>query len=342
MNKRTNAKQNIKVVVLGGGTGSFTLLSALKECTKNLTAVVNMVDDGGSTGVLRDELGVLPPGDVRQCLVAMSSSPKIRELFNYRFEEGTFKGHPFGNIFLTALEKMNGSFDEAIKTASEVLRVNGVVVPATLDNVRLKMEWPGASTILNGERTISADLFKNDPRKANLSLVPSASANPAATFAIEEADLVIIAPGDLYSSLGPLLVIGGIADALKTTKATCIYVSNLVTKRGQTEGFSVCDHAEEIERFVGYPFLDFVLYNKQTPPSELSHRYHEENAFLVKVDKPCLKNAHYKAVSGDFLGNIADRSKSDVFLPKRSLIRHDAQAVALAVMRLYQKNTRQK
>jgi uncharacterized cofD-like protein len=327
-----------KIVVLGGGTGSFTLLSELKAYTNNLTAVVNMVDDGGSTGVLRDELGVLPPGDIRQCLVAMSDSPKIRELFNYRFEEGTLKGHPFGNIFLTALEKMDGNFDEAIKTASEILRVNGVVIPATLDNVRLKMEWPSASVILNGERVISADLFKNDPRKATLSLIPSATANPAALLAIKQADLVVIAPGDLYSSLGPLLVIDGIAEALTSTKAVCVYVSNLVTKRGQTEGFSVCDHAKEIERFVGRPFLDFVLYNRQEPSIDVAKRYMEENAFLVKADKPCLENAHYKAIPGDFLGNMAIILKSDTFLPKRSLIRHDASAVVRELQKIARTN----
>src|SRR5882757_3908596 len=133
-------RDELKIAVIGGGTGSFTLLSALKEYSHAITAIVNMADDGGSTGVLRDELGTLPSGDVRQCLVALSDSPKIRDLFSYRFEEGTFQGHAFGNLFLSALEKMTGSFSEAIETASEILRVNGVVVPATLDDVRLKME----------------------------------------------------------------------------------------------------------------------------------------------------------------------------------------------------------
>ncbi|HEU4715847.1 MAG TPA: gluconeogenesis factor YvcK family protein, partial [Candidatus Saccharimonadales bacterium] len=149
----------IKIAVIGGGTGSFTLLSSLKNYSRSIAAIVNMVDDGGSTGVLRDELGALPPGDVRQCLVALSDSPKIRDLFNYRFEEGTFGGHSFGNILLTALEKMTGNFTEAIETASEILRVNGTVIPATLDNVRLKMEWPQASVILQGERVIDAEYF---------------------------------------------------------------------------------------------------------------------------------------------------------------------------------------
>ena len=147
--------KNLKVVVIGGGTGSFTLLSALKSYTNSITALVNMADDGGSTGVLRDELGTLPPGDVRQCLVALSDSPKLRNLFNYRFEEGTFEGHAFGNLLISALEKITGNFSDAIDTASEILRIRGRVVPITLDNVRLKMEWAEARPQAHQEASCS-------------------------------------------------------------------------------------------------------------------------------------------------------------------------------------------
>lgn len=326
----------IKITVIGGGTGSFTLLSALKDHTRQIAAVVNMVDDGGSTGVLRDELGVLPPGDVRQCLVALSDSPKIRDLFNYRFDEGTFQGHAFGNLLLTALEKMTGNFTEAVETASEILRVNGVVIPATLDNVRLKMEWPEVSTILHGERMIDADYFKYDPRRATLSLVPAASPNQTAIKAIEQADLVVIAPGDLYTSLGPLLVIDGIGEALRRTEAKVMYVSNLVTKEGQTAGFCVSDHAAEIERFIGGPALDYVLYNKQVPTSDVAERYKAENAYLVEVDEPELATKSYKAVGGDFLGAVAEGHANDVLPVTRSLIRHDSVAIAKALIALYE------
>lgn len=329
-------KNDVKIAVIGGGTGSFTLLSALKNHTKQLVAIVNMVDDGGSTGVLRDELGTLPPGDVRQCLVALSDSPKVRDLFNYRFEEGTFGGHSFGNILLTALEKVSGNFSEAVETASEILCINGMVIPATLDNVRLKMEWPEVSTILRGERVIDADYFKHDPRRATLSLVPVATANSKALLAIEQADMVVVAPGDLYTSLGPLLIINGIAEALKKTKAKCVYVSNLVTKHGQTTGFTVSDHANEIERFVGEPFLDYVIYNEQIPTKTLARRYEEENAFLVEVDKDELAKAQYTAIPGNFLGEMASNNETDTLLAvTRSLIRHDADAVANAIITLY-------
>jgi len=325
----------LKIAVIGGGTGSFTLLSSLKNYSRSIAAIVNMADDGGSTGVLRDELGALPPGDVRQCLVALSDSPKIRDLFNYRFEEGTFGGHSFGNILLTALEKVTGNFTEAIETASEILRVNGTVIPATLDNVRLKMEWPQVSVILQGERVIDAEYFEHDPKKATLSLVPAAHANPMALQAILEADLVVIAPGDLYTSLGPLLIIDGVGDALRKTAAKTVYVSNLVTKKGQTEGLTVSGHADEIERFAGGPFLDFVLYNEQVPDEELAKKYEAEDAFLVPIDADQLQTHPYEAVAGDFLGQVAAQHTNDKLPVTRSLIRHDSGAVASAIIGLY-------
>lgn len=324
---------NTKIALIGGGTGSFTLLSALKNYSHSIAAIVNMADDGGSTGVLRDELGTLPPGDVRQCLVALSNSPKVRALFDYRFSEGTFRGHAFGNILLSALEKVTGSFSEAVETAAEILRINGVVVPATLDDVRLKMEWPGASVILQGERVIDADYFANDPRKARLSLVPWATANPMAIEAIERADVIVIAPGDLYTSLGPLLAVTGMGDALRAARAPKLYVCNLVTKHGQTEGFSVTDHADEIERLAGGAFLDYVLYNHQVPGKNLAKRYREEGAFMVERGRR--RKTSYTCIGGDFLGVVAQRSAGDTLPVTRSLIRHDPAAIAKSLMELY-------
>lgn len=335
-----NNKDNLKIVVIGGGTGSFMLLSALKEYTNSISALVNMADDGGSTGVLRDELGTLPPGDVRQCLVALSDSPKVRDLFNYRFEEGTFEGHAFGNLLISALEKVTGSFSEAVETASEILRVNGKVIPVTLDDVRLKMEWSELSVILRGERVIDADHFTHDPRQAVLSLVPTAQINPDAIGAIRAADLIVIAPGDLYTSLGPLLIIDGIGEALQAAAAPIIYAANLVTKQGQTDGFTVCDHADEIERFAGRPILDYVLYNDQQPSNELAERYKQEGAYLVEADPLTLAKKPYRGISGEFLGAMAARGNfAEASTVTRSLIRHDSKAVASAIIEIY-KNER--
>lgn len=331
------AKSEVKIAVIGGGTGSFTMLSALKGYTSQIAAIVSMSDDGGSTGVLRDELGTLPPGDVRQCLVALSDSPKVRDLFDYRFEEGTFKGHSFGNLLLTALEKVTGDFSEAVETASDILRVNGVVIPATLDNVRLKMEWAETSLILQGERVIDAEFFKHDPRKADISLIPAAKANPTAIIAIEEADIVVIAPGDLYTSLGPLLVIDGIGEALAKTKALKVYVSNLVSKRGQTDGFTVSDHAAEIERFAGAPFLDYVMYNDEVPSADVAALYEAEGGYVTKVDSDVLEKAHYLSLGGHFLGKMAQAHKGDSIPVTRSLIRHNADAIAASILATYHK-----
>ena len=328
------APNESKIAVIGGGTGSFTLLSALKDHTSQLAAIVNMVDDGGSTGVLRDELGALPPGDVRQCLVALSESPKIRELFNYRFDGGTFEGHSFGNLFITVLEKTTGSFAEAIDTASEILRVKGTVIPATLDDVRLQMQWPGKESLtLRGERVIDAEHFKLDPRRAKLVLDPEPKVNPMAIKAIEQADLVVIAPGDLYTSLGPLLAIEGVGDALRRTKAKVVYVCNLVTKVGQTSGFKVSDHAAEIERLGGGGFLDAVLYNNQIPSDRVLERYAKEKAYIVGVDHKVLDKQPYNAIGGNFLGQIVEYKKADTPLPvARNWIRHNPVAVASALV----------
>lgn len=325
-----------KIVVIGGGTGSFTLLSALKDHSKSIVALVSMADDGGSTGVLRDELGVLPPGDVRQCLVALSSAPEMRNLFSYRFEEGTLQGHTLGNLLLTAVEKMtDGDFGKAVEMASEILRINGRVVPVTLDNIRLKMRWPDGTT-LSGEHVIDAGNFAHDPRKAKLSLSPKAQANPMAIRAIEQADVVVVAPGDLYTSLGPLLIVPGIGEALRKTPAKIVYVSNLVTKKGQTDSFTVRDHAAEIERFAGGPFLDYVFYNHQKPSPALAKRYKSEDAYVVRADVKALKHEKYQAVGGDFLGEIAKSNHADRLPVTRSYIRHNAHAVAHAIIDLYE------
>lgn len=319
-----------KVVVIGGGTGSFALLDGLKTQPLNITAIVNMADDGGSTGVLRDELGVLPPGDVRQCLVALSRSPKMRDLFDYRFESGTFEGHSFGNIFLTVLEKTTGNFASAVETASDVLRINGKVVPATLDNVRLKMTWGEESVELHGEHAIDETHFQYDPRKAELSLVPKATPNPRALEAIRQADVVVIAPGDLYSSLGPLLIIDGVGEALKQTNGKIVYVCNLVTKRGQTDGFTVADHAAEIERFVGGACIDTVLYNTEQPDEALAERYQEGDAYIVETGN--LEGEHYQTIAGNYLGAPAEANSVEAAPIKRSLIRHDSTKIVKALM----------
>lgn len=325
----------LKIAVIGGGTGSFTLLSSLKEHTSRIAALVNMADDGGSTGQLRDELGVLPPGDIRQCLVALSRTPEIRDLFNYRFDEGTLKGHAFGNLFLTALEKMKGDFGSAVELAGSVLNIVGTVEPITLTNVHLAME-NGDGSVTRGEFRIAEHSF--DGHRPKMWLEPNAEANPMAIKAIEKADMVVIAPGNLYGSLAPALIVPGVGEALKRTKALTVYVSNLVTKPGQTDNFTVCDFADEIERLAGTDFLDAVLYNTEQPSQDLLEKYAKEGELSVRIDEKALRDAHYLAVGTNLLSRAVwknTNATADPLAANRTLIRHDSDAVAAALMRLY-------
>lgn len=325
----------VRIVVIGGGTGSFTLLRSLKNYTRSITALVNMADDGGSTGQLRDELGVLPPGDIRQCLVALSESERVRDLFNYRFEEGTFVGHAFGNLFMAALEKMTGNFAEAVEGASAVLNIVGRVEPITLDKVNLVME-NDRGKVTRGQFVIGHTDFGTGKRP-KISLEPEPTLNPRAKEAIAQADLIVIAPGNLYGSLAPALVVPGMSQALLAAKAKKIYVCNLVTKPGQTDGFKVSDFASEIERFAGAP-LDYVLYNDKKPQRSLLDKYAKEGELPVEVDKAVLKKQHYKAKGGDFVSGEFAASNSgaaDPLASTRTLIRHDADAIARALMKIY-------
>ncbi len=324
----------LKIAVIGGGTGSFTLLSSLKNHTSQIAALVNMADDGGSTGMLRDELGALPPGDIRQCLVALSDTPELRDLFNYRFEEGSLKGHAFGNLFLTALEKMKGNFTEGVELASELLNITGVVEPITLTNVTLAMRDKDGRTV-RGEFRISDMNFKE--ARPEMWLEPEAEANPKAIAAIYQADMVVIAPGNLYGSLAPALIVPGIGEALRKTKAMTVYVCNLVTKPGQTDGFTVNDFASEIERFVGGPFLDAVLFNTEKPSQELLEKYAKEGERPVDYDQATLHEAPYIAAGAELLSGAIwkNSNKSDPIGATRTLIRHDSRAVASSLVELY-------
>jgi uncharacterized cofD-like protein len=331
---RLHRSKHKKIVVIGGGTGSFTLLQALKPLTPNLTALVNMADDGGSSGMLRDELGVLPPGDVRQCLVALARTEKIRDLFDYRFDGGSLEGHSFGNLFLTALEKWSGSFAEAVETASQILNIQGRVVPITLDNVRLVHE-AGNGDRTHGEQHIDRMQFDPSDGRPNIYLDPHAVINPDAAAAIRQADYIIIAPGDIYTSLGPLLLVDGVPAALQQTRARIVYVCNLVVKPGQTSGMDVADHAAEIERFAGGPIIDIVLYNTARPSTTLLRKYAHDQEYPVDYDAGALNRAHYRAVGGDFIASNGGKRKAhDPLAAHRSLIRHDTAAIAQAINRI--------
>ncbi len=324
-------KSNPKIVVIGGGTGSFTLLSKLKNYTKNITAIVNMADDGGSTGILRDELGVLPPGDVRQCLVALAEDQSdLRELFNYRFGEGSLSGHSFGNLFLSALEKTSKDFGEAVEKASKILKITGKVIPVTLTDSHLFIKT-SEGIELKGEQAIAQMNWRTGYRP-ELSLKPESILNPKAKKAIDEAELVVIAPGHLYGSLAPALLVNDLGSVLDSAKAKKVYICNLVTKPGQTDGFTSLDFAYEIERFANVEFLDYVLYNSQKPSVELIKKYAKDGELPVEEGESSKKRP--KFIAADLISDeIYSQNPNDKLL-QRTLIRHDADKVAQEVLEL--------
>ena len=314
------------IVTIGGGTGQFGLLSGLKKYPVRLSAIVSMADDGGSTGKLRDELGVLPPGDIRQCLVALSNSDKVmRDLFSYRFgDKGGLQGHSFGNLFLSALEKVTGSFDEAVETAAKVLNICGEVVPVTSESVHLV--GYGKKGKMQGEHAI--DLSEGFDTKS-LRLEPMPSANPRALRAICNADCIVIGPGDIFTSIVPNLLVPGISEAIKESKAKVIYNCNLVTKPGHTDGYTVSDFVAEIEHYLGEGRIDHITYNDVFREGHVLDRYtaaseHPVEASLTELDKK-------RSYCGDFLaGTIVQKIKGDAIA--RSFIRHDSDKLAKAIV----------
>ena len=260
-------RKQLRIVVIGGGKGSYNALRGLSRRVVSLTAVVSMADDGGSSGRLRHEFGHLPPGDVRRCLLALSSgSPaSLRRLFDYRFERGDgLDGHSFGNLMLTALTEITGRTDLAIEEAGLLLQARGRVVPVTLSNTRLCAELEDG-TVIRGEAQIDVRETGSSQRITRVFLDPPAIANPAALAAIQDADAVVIGPGDLYTSVIPNLLVSGVASAIRTTNATRIYVCNLVTKPGETDGFRASDFIAEVQRYLGdSAALDHAIVNSTT------------------------------------------------------------------------------
>lgn len=275
-----------KIVVIGGGTGVFTVLTGLKKHFSDLTAIVTMADDGGSTGVLREEFGILPPGDIRRALIALSDSDNkvLSDLFNYRFIEGSgLSGHSFGNLMITALERITGGFDKAIIEASRILSVQGRVLPVTLKTTYLMAELEDGR-VIRGETNIDIPKHDGTKRIRKVWLSPKVILNPAARQAILGADAVIIGPGDLYTSLIPNLLVKGMKEALRQTHGKIIYFVNLMTKFGETAGFRASDFVETIEQYLGKKVLDFVVINKTKPAAMRFRPYVLEKSEIVETD----------------------------------------------------------
>lgn len=326
-----NIDQMIKIVTIGGGTGSYTILSGLKKLENvSLKALVSMADDGGSTGVLRDELGVLPPGDVRQCLVALSEHTEIvRKLMNYRFTEGGLLGHSFGNIFLAALEKVTGNFSQGVEIASEILKVNGTVIPITENKAELVIKLKDNS-IFEGENNIqNANLQNIDIEKIYFKDNVVISVN--AQKAILEADYIILGPGNYYCSILPNLIVEGFSEAIKNTKAQIIMPVNLTNKHGHTINWKVSDYIENTQKYLDRK-IDFILVNNEMPSQEQIEKYKLKEGDGVMV----LDDFNDERVSrASLLSHIVfEKQNGDVIPSARGFIRHDSQKLAIAIQNI--------
>ena len=312
-----------KVCTIGGGTGNFAVLQGLKEYDIDLCAIVTMSDDGGSTGILRDELGVLPAGDTRQCLVALSNaSEMMRNLMNYRFERGVFRGHSFGNLFLSALEKVSGNFERAIDELGRILNMRGKVIPVTTDHVRLQMLLKD-KTLLDGEKKIYlSDRIIDGYEK--IWLTPNPTVNPKVLEAIKEADIIVLGPGGLYTSLISNLLVDQVAKAIENARATKVFVVNLMNRVGQTDNFCVSDYLEEINQFFSHDPFDFIIVNNKKISSVLLERYKDQGE-IVRNDL-----VDERVILAPLLGSVLPQNPHD--LMQRNLIRHDSRKLSKAIM----------
>ena len=306
-----------RIVAIGGGTGLSTLLRGLKGHTSNLTAIVTVADDGGSTGRLRQEFGVVAPGDLRQCIAALAEAePLMSKLFQYRFTEGTgLEGHSFGNLFIVAMAEVTGNFETAIHEASRVLNVRGSILPSTLEDVTLSARTH-EDEMVHGEHNIT----EHGARIRDLYLNPAhAEAHPDAVKAILDADLIVIGPGSLYTSVLPNLLVSGIQKALFQTSATKVFICNVATQHGETDNFSVGDHIETLERHTGRGILNVVLANNNIAP-ELPEAWHST---AVPITNDALRAFEgLRLVQADV---VAEENR----------YRHDPEKLAATLMRLY-------
>ena len=326
---RRRTREQIRVVAVGGGTGLPMLLQGLKAYTRNLTAIVTVTDSGRSSGRLRRGLGVLPPGDARNCLVALSRSAvgeeRLYQLFQYRFDEGDLEGMSFGNLLLAALEKITGSFEQALRAASEILAIEGKVLPSTLTDTHICARLEDG-TVVREEFNVRAT---GKSPIAEVFLEPAdAHAAGEAIQEIEQADLIVFGPGSLYTSVISNLLVDGITAALRRSNARLIYVCNIVTQPGQTDGYTASDHVKALIRRLGDGMLDAVLVNNRVPERSVMERYEKEGAALV-ISDPGLRELGIDVVEADLFEGV-DHSR--VLWEKQDLLRHDPEKLARVIM----------
>ncbi|MFC1625162.1 uridine diphosphate-N-acetylglucosamine-binding protein YvcK [Patescibacteria group bacterium] len=325
-----------KVTVIGGGTGTFVALSGLVKYPLDISVIVSMMDDGGSNRVIRDEFGLLPTSDLRQCMVALADENEnelLRKLFTYRYSSGVgISGMTFGNLFMAALTDIYNSQEKAIEETCKILHVKGKIVPVTFSNSHLVARYENGKQVLGEHAIDEPDEKQGNFEIVDLELIPKAKANPKAIKAIKDSDVLVIGPGDLFTSVLPNIIVDGIAKAIRNSKAKKVYVVNLMTRFGQTNDFTAKDHVDTVQKFLGGEELDYCLVNtSKNYPKGILKRYREEKATPTKDDLG--KGNGYKVIRRNFISSkVYKKPISDKL--KRSLIRHDSDKLAKVIYSL--------
>lgn len=280
-----------KIVVIGGGTGLSTMLRGLKYYTSNITAIVTVADDGGGSGILREDLGMLPPGDIRNCILALADTePLMEELLQYRFPDGRLKNQSFGNLFLAAMDGVSENFEDAVQKMSSVLAVTGKVLPVTLDDMKLIAKLENGN-VVEGESQIPYEVIKQKSKIKKLMIDPK-DAKPLedALKALREADAIVMGPGSLYTSIVPNLLVKDIVENIKKSDAIKIYICNIMTQPGETDNFSVSDHIKVLQKYGGKHIVDCVIANRGDIPKDVKEKYLGDSSELVELDRKELKS----------------------------------------------------
>lgn len=319
--------RNCKIVVLGGGTGLSVILRGLKKVTTNITAIVTTADDGGGSGKLREDLGMLPPGDIRSCILALADTEEyMEELFQYRFKEGSLAGQNFGNLFIAALTGIYDSFQEGIAKVHEILAVIGRVIPVTEENINLCATLDNGK-IVKGESKIPVEVLRQNTGIKNVFLEPAEPRPiPSVLEAINEADIIILGPGSVYTSIIPNLLVKDMVNAIIESNAIKIYIANVMTQPGETDGYSVSRHIEAIQEHTSQDILEYVFVNNEKIPQDILNKYKEDGAEPVMLklgEADQINNKEIEVIQGSYI---------DV---KQGYIRHDADQIAKDVIKLY-------
>lgn len=329
--KNTNSIKNEneekpKVVVIGGGTGQSVFLRGLKYHTQNITAIVTVADDGGGSGVLREDLGMLPPGDIRNCLLSLANiEPTMNEVMKYRFTEGALKGQSFGNLFLAAMNGVYGNFETAVYKMSEIFAITGRVLPVTLEDINLTAYLKNGN-IVNGESNIPKQVRSQNTSIDRIQLEPE-GAKPLDEVikSIENADIIVIGPGSLYTSIMPNLLVEGVVDAIKKSKAPKVYIANIMTQPGETDQYNVVDHVRAINKHCGENIIDIIITNNEVLPKPVFEIYNKDGASQVLLDKS------QKDILKDMGIKVIECNLVEI---KSNYIRHDADYISSIVVNL--------